>query len=101
MPGNLAILRKSLDDNVAMLDRLLSAEPELAEAKRDKAVNNTRIGEAWRRLGDLMRAEEYHRLSLDISSGPSAEFPDESVYLRDMAVSYANLGTLQLDQGRC
>ena len=100
VPGNLPILRKSLEANIALLDRLLSTEPERDVAARTKAVNYTRIGEAWERLGDVKKAEEFFTLSLQLSTAQSAQHPDDGRYHRDIAVPCAKLGSLRLDAGK-
>ncbi len=82
-------LGKNLAAKLATLD-------ENYEARRDWSVAFEKIGEAELQLGELAKAEEAYRKSLEISEKNARLAPDAAGAARDMAFGFEKVGDICL-----
>jgi eukaryotic-like serine/threonine-protein kinase len=78
------------------LAQKLAATDRGYEAHRDCSVALEKIGETQMQLGELGKAEEAYRKSLEISEKSAALAPDSSAAARDMAFGFEKVGDICL-----
>ncbi len=100
IPGALPVAREILDENMALLDRILDLEPDTHFARRERAVNLNSIGDRWLLVGDTHRALVAYQESLDITRELAAAHPDLVPYRRDMALAWDRLGDARVAMGQ-
>lgn len=68
--------------------------------REEKGVALAELAAAWQELGDLSKAERFHRRARDLRQELVAAEPDEPRWWRDLARSWTGLGDVWQAQGR-
>ncbi len=97
IPATHFALAQILDDNVKMLDEILSVDPDTFDAKTLKATNLVRSGDAWLLINNLTRAkaavEEGNGLLERLYAIPrNRKYKD---LVADLATSYERIGIIR------
>lgn len=87
------------DTVLAMGERLLEAEPDIARYARYVSVSCDRLGDLAAVSGDSGRARELYERSLSIVERLFEAEPGNTQFARDVAVSYERLGDLAQQDG--
>ncbi|MBN1419468.1 MAG: protein kinase [Planctomycetes bacterium] len=100
IPGTLPALRKILEENIGILDRILALDPDTPAAVREKGVNSVSVGDRWMLLGDTTRALAAYEVGIRIAEGLAASEPERIEYRHDLSVAYDRLGRIRAALGR-
>jgi tetratricopeptide (TPR) repeat protein len=98
MPGALSILTTVFEEDVELLDRILSLSPDSPEAGREVGSNLLLACDGWLRLGDTRRAQQACEEALAISLELAQDKAD-AVAQWDLSVSYSWMGDVKMAQG--
>ncbi|MCP4687570.1 MAG: ATP-binding protein, partial [Desulfobacterales bacterium] len=99
IPRTGPIVTRVLKNNTRLLDEIYALDPDTAKARREKASNLSRMGNAALLAGDTDAALEAYKESNEIFIKLAGDDPNNSLAQRDLTVSYNNLGDLQLRLG--
>ena len=98
VPGTFSILTAVFEENVELLDRILSLSPDSLEARRGIASNLQLACYGWLRLGDTRRAQEACDKALAISLA-LAQHEASAEARRDLSGIYEMRGDVGMAQG--
>ncbi|OUD15658.1 AAA-like domain-containing protein [Thioflexithrix psekupsensis] len=99
IPRTQPIVEKTLQGNVALLERIYALDSEKPEALREKASNLSRTGDMWLRFGKIDEAVVAFQQYLEIAERLAASDPTDAQAQRDLSVSYEKIGNVQLRLG--
>lgn len=100
LPGSIPIITPLLEKNLELLSRLQAFDPDVdsPKARRDQAVNFTKIGNIWMLIGDTDRAMPAYlkaeNLLLELDKQKTTEQSQ-----RDLALIAAHIGSALLQTG--
>ena len=102
IPATHGALAEILDDNVQMLDHILSLDPNTFDARNMKASNLINSGDAWLLLNNTNRAkssfEKGHEILVNLyASKKNRKYGDLKF---DLAISYDRIGAMQQREGK-
>jgi class 3 adenylate cyclase/tetratricopeptide (TPR) repeat protein len=100
IPGTLPALRRLVEENLGILDRILALEPDTPLARRERGVNLISTGDLWMLLGDTDKARSAYDASLSIFRGLLDSDPSNGVFERDVSISLDRLGNVHAAMGR-
>lgn len=99
LPGRLGVvseanpvLRELLKENIAVLDSILSLEPESIDLQIEESGNQALIGLIWKRLGEPSESVTAYEDAVAIAKGVSEQRPDEMRHTRTLARRHRDLG---------
>lgn len=102
IPATHGALAQILDDNVKMLDDILSVDPDTFDAKNMKATNLVKSGDAWLLLNDTTRAKAAIEAGNGILENLYA-IPQNRRYKDlafDLATSYERVGIIRQQENK-
>jgi serine/threonine protein kinase len=82
-----------------ILQVLVKADPNDAQAKRDLSVSYNRLGDVHLQLGATDKALESYRKDLELSEALAKADPNDAQAKRDLSISYDRLGNVHLQLG--
>lgn len=95
IPGTGSIRRDFIEGNIQGLRKLVEISPD-AYIVRELATNYRAFAEIlWKKM-ELVEAAHAYRQSNEFTRFLVKNYPSEGLYWRDLAVGYANLGSLAL-----
>jgi len=95
IPGTNSIRRYFIEGNIKGLGELVKITPD-ASALRELATNYRALAEILWEEGELLEAAQAYRHSNESTQSLVKNSPSMSLYWRDLAAGYANLGLLAL-----
>jgi tetratricopeptide (TPR) repeat protein len=99
IPRTQPIVEKTLQGNVALLERIYALDPDTPRALREKSVNLNKTGDMWLRFGKIDEAVAAYQESLEIRERLAASDPTDAQAQRDLSISYEKIGDVQLRLG--
>jgi serine/threonine protein kinase/tetratricopeptide (TPR) repeat protein len=97
--GRTAEARQHYQDFHALIQKVLSAEPDNAKAKRDLATSYSNLGDVRLRLGEALAAREDFQKALALSLAAAEGSPRSTQAMRDVTYGYQRLGDTSTELG--
>jgi len=90
----------SYQKDLAISQKLASADPSDAQAQRDLSISYNMLGDVQLQSGQVTEARGSYQKGLAISQKLAAADPSDAQAQRDLSVSYEKLGDVQLQSGQ-
>lgn len=100
VPGTLPILQGLLEENIALIDRILALEPDTPLARRERGANLIAVGDRWMLVGNTPRALAAYESGLRIAQQLLETQPDRPEFQRDVSMAFDRLGDVHIVQGK-
>ncbi|EKO39305.1 MAG: hypothetical protein B193_1987 [Solidesulfovibrio magneticus str. Maddingley MBC34] len=99
IPGMFDFAKRTLEDNVGLLNSILELEPETPSTKWQRSNVLTRGGDTWLTLGDTEAAKKWYQMALEIDAREAANQPDDTDWQRNLSIKYQKIGDVLQAEG--